>query len=75
VHHQAIKDLAPGFVVEARSPDGLIEAVRRPGDSYVAAVQWHPEFHRTDLGTLDDRAILHDFLERRPCRDDTMTAH
>jgi putative glutamine amidotransferase len=63
VHHQAIKDLAKGFVVEARSVgDGLVEAVRRPGDSYVAAVQWHPEFHRADLGTLDDGAILNDFL-------------
>ncbi|WP_280152395.1 type 1 glutamine amidotransferase [Piscinibacter sp. XHJ-5] len=63
VHHQAIKDLASGFVVEARSVgDGLIEAVRRPGDSYVAAVQWHPEFHRADWGTLDDAAILDDFL-------------
>ena len=63
VHHQAIKDLAPGFVVEARSVgDGLIEAVRRPGDSYVAAVQWHPEFHHADLGTLDDTPMLDDFL-------------
>jgi putative glutamine amidotransferase len=63
VHHQAIKDLAPGFVVEARCPsDGLIEAIRRPGDSFVAAVQWHPEFHRRDLGTLDDGPILNDFL-------------
>ncbi|HEX6364365.1 MAG TPA: type 1 glutamine amidotransferase [Albitalea sp.] len=63
VHHQAIKDLAPGFAVEARSAeDGLVEAVRRRGDSYVAAVQWHPEFHRPDFGTLDDRAILDDFL-------------
>jgi putative glutamine amidotransferase len=63
VHHQAIKELAPGMVVEAVSAgDGLIEAVRRPGDSYVAAVQWHPEFHRADLGTLDDTPILNDFL-------------
>ena len=66
VHHQAIKALAPGFEVEARCrEDGLIEAIRRSGDvggSYVAAVQWHPEFHRTDLGTLDDAPILEDFL-------------
>jgi len=63
VHHQAIKELAPGFVVEARSvDDGLIEAVRREGEPYVAAVQWHPEFHRADFGTLDDGAILQDFL-------------
>ena len=45
--------------------DGMIEAIRRTpevGDSYVAAVQWHPEFHCTDLGTLDDAPILEDFL-------------
>lgn len=64
VHHQAIKDLAPGLVAEARCPrDGLIEAVRRPGPGFVAAVQWHPEFQRADLGTLDDRPILQDFLD------------
>jgi putative glutamine amidotransferase len=64
VHHQAIKDLAPGMIVEAVSAgDGIVEALRRPGDSYVAAVQWHPEFHREDLGTLDDTPILDDFLD------------
>jgi putative glutamine amidotransferase len=63
VHHQAIKDLAPGFVVEAWSPDDhVIEAIRRPGDSFVAAVQWHPEFHRADTGVLDDGPILAEFL-------------
>ncbi len=63
VHHQAIKDLAPGFVVEARCPaDGMIEAIRRPGGSFMAAVQWHPEFHRRGEGTLDDRPLLADFL-------------
>lgn len=63
VHHQSIKALAPGFVVEAWSPeDHTIEAIRRTGGSYMAAVQWHPEFHRNDLGTLDDGPILNDFL-------------
>ena len=63
VHHQAIKDLAPGFVVEARCPvDGMIEAIRRPGAGFMAAVQWHPEFHRRGEGTLDDAPLLEDFL-------------
>jgi putative glutamine amidotransferase len=74
VHHQAIKELAPGFVVEARAVgDGLIEAVRRPGDSYVAAVQWHPEFHRADWGTLDDGAMLQDFLDAARAANDRPT--
>ncbi len=65
IHHQGIKDLAPGFVVEARCPqDGIIEAVRRPGPTYVAAVQWHPEFHdRAVPGQFDDTPLLNDFLQ------------
>ena len=64
VHHQGIKDLAPGFVVEARcAADGLIEAIRRSGGSFMAAVQWHPEFHRAGEETLDDRPMLEDFLQ------------
>lgn len=64
VHHQAIKDLAPGFVVEAVSvDDGIIEAIRGPGPSYVAAVQWHPEFHDwTSPVVLSGDPILADFL-------------
>ena len=64
VHHQGVKDLAPGFVVEARCPaDGMIEAIRHSGPAWVAAVQWHPEFHKAELGTLDDTPVLIDFLD------------
>ncbi len=65
IHHQGIRDLAPGFVVEARCPDdGIIEAIRRTeGPGYVAGVQWHPEFHDPQDGrTIDDRPMLQDFL-------------
>ncbi len=65
IHHQGIKDLAPGFVVEARCPDdGMVEAIRRTeGSGYVAAVQWHPEFHGPeDAATFDDTPLLNDFL-------------
>jgi putative glutamine amidotransferase len=65
VHHQGIKSLARDFVVEARCPDDqLIEAVRWRGPSYLAAVQWHPEFHQpTEQGVIDDAPILKDFLD------------
>jgi putative glutamine amidotransferase len=65
IHHQGIRDLAPGFVVEAHCPDdGLIEAIRRDGPVYVAGVQWHPEFHDpADPVTFDDGPMLQDFLD------------
>jgi putative glutamine amidotransferase len=64
IHHQGIKALAPGFTVQARCPDdGLIEAIRRDGPGWVAAVQWHPEFHRTlSHQGFDDTPMLRDFL-------------
>jgi len=63
IHHQGIKDLAPGFDIEARCPeDGMVEAIRRRGSGYLAAVQWHPEFHDTEHGTFDDGALLAEFL-------------
>ncbi len=63
IHHQGIKQLAAGFVAEAHCPDdGVIEAIRHTGPSYIAAVQWHPEFHSAELGTLDDAPLLADFL-------------
>ncbi len=42
-HHQGVKDLAPGLVPLAASPDDLVEAFERPGGGFCAAVQWHPE--------------------------------
>ena len=70
VHHQALKDLGKGLVSEARCPnDGVIDAVRLKSDSdsgdWVAAVQWHPEFHDPkDKSLLDSSPILKDFLEQ-----------
>ena len=43
LHHQAIKDVAPGLAVTARSADGLVEAVEIPQHPFALAVQWHPE--------------------------------
>ncbi len=41
-HHQAIKDLAPGFKVSARSIEGLIEAIEHENKN-IFGVQFHPE--------------------------------
>ena len=43
MHHQGIKKLAPGLVVNAYAPDGLIEGVEGRDDGYLLGVQWHPE--------------------------------
>ncbi|MBM3345876.1 MAG: gamma-glutamyl-gamma-aminobutyrate hydrolase family protein [Betaproteobacteria bacterium] len=65
VHHQGVKDLAPGLAVEARAEeDGMVEAVRATGPAWVLGVQWHPEFHDpADASLLDDRPILDEFLK------------
>jgi len=43
LHRQGVASLAPGLVVEARAPDGLIEACRLEGHAFALGVQWHPE--------------------------------
>ena len=42
-HHQAVGCLGHGIQVEARSPDGVVEAVRVEGQLFAIGVQWHPE--------------------------------
>jgi putative glutamine amidotransferase len=64
IHHQAAKQLGEGLVVEALSePDGLVEAIRWEGHSFVVGVQWHPEFlDPNDPALLDGRPLLKSFL-------------
>jgi putative glutamine amidotransferase len=42
-HHQGVKDLAPGLLALAASPDDLVEAFERKEGAFLACVQWHPE--------------------------------
>lgn len=45
VHGQGINRLAPGLRVEARAPDGLVEAFSVPeAPAFALCVQWHPEW-------------------------------
>jgi putative glutamine amidotransferase len=48
-HHQAVAEVAEGLVVSAWDADGVIEALELPGESFVLAVQWHPEESLEDL--------------------------
>ena len=43
-HHQAVKDVAPGLVVDAHAPDGVIEGIEDPRRRFCIGVQWHPEY-------------------------------
>lgn len=58
-HHQAVKQVAPGFEVSATAPDGVIEAIEDPKAAFCLGVQWHPEnFWRTG----EFRALFEGFI-------------
>ncbi len=42
-HHQAVKAVAPGFVVNAVAKDGVVEGIEKTEGGYALGVQWHPE--------------------------------
>jgi putative glutamine amidotransferase len=42
-HHQAVKRLGTGLVVNAVAEDGVIEGIESTRHSFVIGVQWHPE--------------------------------
>jgi putative glutamine amidotransferase len=45
VHGQGVNRLAAGLRVEARAPDGLVEAFSKPdANGFNICVQWHPEW-------------------------------
>jgi putative glutamine amidotransferase len=45
-HHQALKDIAKGFEIDAKSEDNLVEAFHKTDpDHWIFGVQFHPEKH------------------------------
>ncbi|HTT05220.1 MAG TPA: gamma-glutamyl-gamma-aminobutyrate hydrolase family protein [Steroidobacteraceae bacterium] len=49
LHGQGVRELGPGLLVEARAPDGVIEAFRvHEAPSFALALQWHPEWRVAD---------------------------
>lgn len=51
-HHQAIKEVAPGWEVTATSCDGLIEGISRKNIPWQHGVQWHPEVQYAEMEPL-----------------------
>ena len=57
LHRQAIDRLAPALAIEARAPDGTIEAVSVKGaKAFAVGVQWHPEYWARHAAATPDRA-------------------
>lgn len=44
LHSQGVRELGAGLTVEARAPDGVVEAFRVQAPQFALAVQWHPEW-------------------------------
>lgn len=64
LHHQSVRDVAPGLKVTAKAPDGIIEGLESASDDWWAiAVQWHPE-EMNDSPEPWDRGIFKAFAER-----------
>jgi putative glutamine amidotransferase len=42
-HHQAVKQLGRGLIINAVAADGVIEGIESTEHSFVLGVQWHPE--------------------------------
>ena len=60
MHHMAIDDLASGFRVTARSPDGVIEAIESEVEGWLAiGTQFHPE---ADSASALDAKIFEEFV-------------
>jgi len=57
-HHQAVKSVGPGVVIDAVAPDGVIEGIELPEKRFCLGVQWHPEFEIDPV----DGAILQAFV-------------
>jgi len=57
-HHQAVKDVPEGIIINARAPDGVIEGIEDPSRNFCIGVQWHPEFHISLADSLLFKAFV-----------------
>ena len=62
MHHMAVDDVAPNFLVSARCPgDNVVEAIESTYEDWLAVgVQFHPE---SIAASVLDRRIFHEFVK------------
>jgi putative glutamine amidotransferase len=58
-HHQAVKAVGPGLIIDAVAEDGVVEGIEDPRHRFCLGVQWHPEFEINEA----DRRIFRAFVE------------
>ena len=58
-HFQAVKKLGKNLRITATGPGGVVEAIEGTGDSWILAVQWHPEL---EVGDPQQEKILKAFI-------------
>jgi putative glutamine amidotransferase len=59
LHHMAVDDVAPGFMVTARCPDGVVEAIESTTSWLAFGTQFHPE---SDSASALDLRIFEEFI-------------
>ena len=60
MHHMAIDEIAPGFAVTARCPDGVVEAIESTMDDWFAlGTQFHPQ---SDSASALDLRVFEEFV-------------
>ena len=61
MHHMSVDEVAPGFIVSARCPDGVVEAIESVmPDWFAMGTQFHPE---ADSATALDIRIFEEFVD------------
>lgn len=60
-HHMAVDEVAPGFIVSARCPDGVIEGIESDMPDWLAVgTQFHPE---SSAASALDQRIFEEFVD------------
>lgn len=57
-HHQAVKAVGAGVVVNALAPDGVIEGIEEPKRRFCLGCEWHPEFFINNGDTAIFKAFV-----------------